>query len=190
MGWSPLPAESPSGPSIPGGVRGLPYPATHRIPSRSARDVPANLGEPPTPAGTCPAGLIGGSVTFPLYSVTVHNVFPADILNVQVTAHGEDARVVTVTGEVDALTAPELAAVLTAQLAAARLVVVDLNAVHYLASAGLRVLFEANELAIQQDRDLRLVCHSPNANRALDATGLREHFAFAGSVAHALHEQG
>lgn len=86
--------------------------------------------------------------------------FSAEIMGLQVIEHGADARVVTVTGEVDSLTAPELAACLTAQLAGARRVVVDLDGVQFLGSAGLSVLFEANELATREDRDLRLVCHS------------------------------
>ena len=39
----------------------------------------------------------------------MNSAFPADIVGLQVTEHGTDACVVTVTGEVDALTAPELA---------------------------------------------------------------------------------
>ena len=61
----------------------------------------------------------------------------SDVLDLQVTEHGTDARVVTVGGEIDALTAPELDALLTAQLAAAPLVVVDLERVRFLGSAGL-----------------------------------------------------
>jgi hypothetical protein len=57
----------------------------------------------------------------------VNSGFPADILGLQVAEHGPDARVVTVTGEVDTVTAPQLAAVLTAQLAIAQLVVVNLD---------------------------------------------------------------
>ncbi|MGH3885170.1 MAG: STAS domain-containing protein, partial [Pseudonocardiaceae bacterium] len=64
----------------------------------------------------------------------------ADIMGLQVAEHGSDTRVVTVVGEVDALTAPELAAFLTTQLAAARVVVVDLDGVRFLGSAGLSVL--------------------------------------------------
>ncbi|HEY6425085.1 MAG TPA: hypothetical protein VIY28_17955 [Pseudonocardiaceae bacterium] len=45
--------------------------------------------------------------------VNVGSNFPADILGLQVTEHGSDARVVTVVGEIDALTAPELATFLT-----------------------------------------------------------------------------
>ncbi|MDQ4011193.1 MAG: anti-sigma factor antagonist [Actinomycetota bacterium] len=110
----------------------------------------------------------------------------ADIMGLQVTEHGDDARVVTVLGEVDALTAPELAAFLTTQLAAARVVVVDLDGVGFLGSAGLSVLFEANEQASREDRVLRLVCNSRIANRALEATELKEHFSFADNVPDAL----
>jgi len=78
---------------------------------------------------------------------TVASDFSAEIMGLQVVEHGSDARVVTVTGEIDSLTVPELAAFVTAQLAEARLVVVDLDGVQFLGSAGLAVLFEADELA-------------------------------------------
>jgi anti-sigma B factor antagonist len=116
----------------------------------------------------------------------VNSGFSADIVDLQVAEHGPDACVVTVTGEVDALTAPELAACLTAQLAGVQVVVVNLDGVRFLASAGLAVLFEANELATQDGRDLRLVCNSWIANRALEATGLRKHLPFADNVPEAL----
>jgi anti-sigma B factor antagonist len=119
----------------------------------------------------------------------VSSAFPADILGLQVAGEGPDARVVTVTGEVDTVTAPQLAAVLTAQLANARLVVVNLDGVQFLGSAGLQVLFEANELATQQDRHLRLVCNSPTANLTLESTGLREHLTFANNVPDALNNR-
>lgn len=117
---------------------------------------------------------------------SVDSDFPADIMDLTVAEHGRDARVVTVTGEVDALTAPRLADVLSAQLAVARLVVVNLDEVQFLASAALRVLFEANELATQQDRHLTLVCHSPAVNTTLEITELREHFTFADTLPAAL----
>jgi anti-anti-sigma factor len=116
----------------------------------------------------------------------MNSAFPADILDLQVSEPGPDVRVVTVTGEVDTLTAPELAGCLTAQLDVAPVVVVNLDGVRFLASAGLTVLFRANELAIQQGRDLRLVCNSRTANRALEATGLREHLPFADNLPDAL----
>lgn len=116
------------------------------------------------------------------------NDFSSEIMGLQVVQHGSEARVVTVTGEVDSLTAPELATYLTAQLTAARLIVVDLDGVQFLGSAGLAVLFEAKELASQQDCDLRLVCHSRLVNRAIEVTGLRQHFTFADTVADAVKD--
>lgn len=110
----------------------------------------------------------------------------SDILGLEVAEHGPTARVVTVVGEIDALTAPELATFLTAQLVAVQVVVVNLDGVRFLGSAGLSVLVEANELAAREDRDLRLVCNSQTANWALEATGLRECFAFADTVPDAL----
>jgi anti-sigma B factor antagonist len=120
------------------------------------------------------------------YIVTSVSEFPSDIMGLQVARHAPDARVVTVVGEVDTLTAPELATFLNAQLAAAQVVVVDLDGVQFLGSAGLSVLFEANELALREGRELRLVCNSRIANRALEATQLREHFTFADTVPDAL----
>jgi anti-sigma B factor antagonist len=116
----------------------------------------------------------------------VSNNFPADMLDMQVAEYGPDARVVTVVGEIDAFTAPELAAFLTAQLAVAHVVVVDLDGVQFLASVGVSVLFEVNELATREDRALRLVYNSRTPNLALEAPGLREYFTIANSVPDAL----
>ncbi len=117
----------------------------------------------------------------------MNSVFPADIVGLHVAKHGPDTRVVAVTGEVDALTAPQLADCLTAQLTAAKVVVVNLDGGQFLASAGLRALYEANERATDQGRHLRLVSNSPNANVVLEGTGLREHFTFADTVPDALN---
>ena len=116
----------------------------------------------------------------------VESDFAADIMGLQVLAQGVDARVVIVTGEVDTLTAPQLTDFLKEQLSTARVVVVDLDGVQFLGSAGLSALFEANELATEQDRALRLVCHSRIVNRALEATELCECFTFADTVSAAL----
>jgi anti-anti-sigma factor len=95
-----------------------------------------------------------------------------------------------VTGEIDTLTAPALADVLRAQLSAAQIVVVDLDGVDFLGSAGLSALFEASQLATQEKRALRLVCHSRIANRALEVTKLRDRFTFADTVPDALNDPG
>lgn len=117
---------------------------------------------------------------------SVDSEFPSDIIELQVVAHGSDACVITVAGEVDTLTAPKLAGFLDEQLSAARVVVVDLDGVEFLGSAGLSALFEAHERAARERRVLRLVCHSRIVNRALEATELREHFTFADTVPDAL----
>ena len=110
----------------------------------------------------------------------------SDSLDLRVADHGPDARVITVGGEIDTRTAPELAAFLTAQLATVPLVVLDLDRVQFLGSAGLSVLVSANELATREDRHLRLVCQSVMVNRVFDVTGLREQFSFADTVSAAL----
>lgn len=111
-----------------------------------------------------------------------------DMLDLQVAEYGPDARVVTVVGEIDAFTAPELAAFLTAQLAVAQVVVVDLDGVEFMASVGLSALFEANELATREGRALRLVYDSQTPNLALEAPGLREYFTIDNSVPDALQK--
>lgn len=111
----------------------------------------------------------------------------SDVLDLQVTDHGPHVRVITVGGEIDALTAPELGTFLAAQLAAASLVVVDLERIRFLGSAGLSVLLAANELATRENRCLWLVVPRRGmANRALEATGLDERFNVAETVAAAL----
>ncbi len=122
------------------------------------------------------------------YRRDVSSSFPPDILDLQVVEHGPGIRVVTVVGEIDALTAPELAAFLTAQLTVAQVVVVNLDGVQFLASIGISVLFEANELATREDRALRLVYSSQTTNLALEAAGLREYFTVADGVPDALKD--
>lgn len=112
----------------------------------------------------------------------------AGMIGVQVAEHGPGACVVTVTGEIDTLTAPTLADVLRAQLTAAALVVVDLDGVEFLGSAGLSALFEANVLANEENRVLRLVSHSRIVNRAMEVTKLRDRFIFADTVRDALND--
>jgi anti-sigma B factor antagonist len=112
----------------------------------------------------------------------------SNILDLQMAEHGGDARVITVGGEINALTAPELAALVTAQEAAVPLVVVDLQRVRFIGFAGLSVLVEANEFATQEGHRLRLVCqHSEMVNRALDVAGLREQFSLSDTVSAALN---
>jgi anti-sigma B factor antagonist len=123
-----------------------------------------------------------------LLPVTLSNAGPlsSDILSLEVTKYPSGARVVTVIGEIDGLTAPELNAFLTEQLVVGQAVVVNLDGVRFMGSAGLAVLFEAYQFALREDLDLRLVCNSQTVGWALDATGLREHFVIADTVPDAL----
>jgi hypothetical protein len=76
-----------------------------------------------------------------LLPVTLSHAGPlsSDILSLEVTEYPFGARVVTVMGEIDGLTAPELNAVLTEQLVAGQFVVVNLDDVRFMGSAGLAV---------------------------------------------------
>ncbi len=103
-------------------------------------------------------------------------------IGLRVANLGSGVRIVTVVGQIDTPAGLELADALIAQLAVARVVIVDLDGVQLLGSAGLSALFEAHELAVQQGRALRLVCRSRIANWALEAAGLRECFTFSDNV--------
>jgi len=117
---------------------------------------------------------------------SVDNHIPAGGLHLEAAVCGSDVRVVTVLGEVDTLTAPDLASCLNVHLVAAQRVVLDLDGVQFMGSAGLSVLAKANELALRDGRELRLVCNSRSANRALEVTGLRDQFTFFDNVSDAL----
>lgn len=89
----------------------------------------------------------------------------------------DENRVVTVAGEVDMMTTPELGARLRQELAGApALLVVDLSKVQFLGSSGLAVLVETGDSAAERGLRLRLVCSSREVLRPLEATGLTELF--------------
>jgi anti-sigma B factor antagonist len=83
-------------------------------------------------------------------------------------------RVVEVAGAVDLLTAPELAEKLAVALADGTplIVVVDLQRVDLLATAGMSVLVAADRRARMQHTTLRLVVATHAVRRALSVTGL------------------
>lgn len=84
---------------------------------------------------------------------------------------------VTVTGEVDMVTTPQLRSYLQQQLGRAdSILVVDLRAVEFLGSSGLAVLVETLDGAREHGIALRLVCNSREVVRPLEATGLTELF--------------
>jgi anti-sigma B factor antagonist len=95
--------------------------------------------------------------------------------------------VVRVSGEVDMLTAPELAELLRSQIeAGCRAVVVDLSRTAFLGSSGLAALVEAERLARARTR---LVLAGPVnhiVGRALELTGLDGRFGRYAGVDEAL----
>ncbi len=109
-----------------------------------------------------------------------------EVIRFDVVDHGDGARVVHVVGEIDTLTAPVLRAQLDEQIAAVRLLVLDLTDVTFLGSAGLAVLVAAKDDADRREHRLRLVCGSRIVTRALQATGLLTLFDTADGVPEAL----
>lgn len=93
--------------------------------------------------------------------------------------------VVGVQGEVDALTAPRLAATLAEQLATASLLVVNLLQVDFFGAAGLGVLARAAALATEHAATLRVVA-GPRVRRLLVLVGLDETLTVCATVAEAL----
>ena len=88
-----------------------------------------------------------------------------------------DSCLVTVAGEIDMVTTPNLRAFLQQQLEqAASLLVIDLREVKFLGSSGLAVLVEILGTARERHLGLRLVCNSREVTRPLEATGLTDLF--------------
>jgi anti-sigma B factor antagonist len=113
-----------------------------------------------------------------------------EVVRFDVVSHGDDARVVHVVGEIDTLTAPVLRSRLDEQVAAVRLLVLDLSDVTFLGSAGLAVLVAAKDDADRRGHTLRLVPGSRIVTRALEATGLLGIFDIAEGVPQALEPAG
>lgn len=88
-----------------------------------------------------------------------------------------DSRLVTVAGEIDMVTTPNLRSFLQQQLEqVGSLLVIDLREVKFLGSSGLAVLVEIRGSARERQLGLRLVCDSREVTRPLQATGLTELF--------------
>ena len=92
-------------------------------------------------------------------------------MNVSVQRHGEVA-VVTVSGNIDANTAPGLASALSEEIRrGGTRMVADLTAVEYTSSAGLRALLGALKEARAQGGDFRLAGARPVVHRVLELAG-------------------
>lgn len=104
-------------------------------------------------------------------------------------SRGDTSAVVRAAGEIDSTTAPQLSVHLTEQLDAdVRELVVDLQGVSFLDSAGLCVLATAHRRAARQDVRMRVLASSRAVIRPLQITGLwdllrAEQVSEAGQVA-------
>lgn len=94
-----------------------------------------------------------------------------------------DVAVVGPVGALDASTAPQLRSWLSQLIAdQTTKLVVDLSEVPYMASAGIRVLFDALQSTRSQSGDLRLAGIQPPVARVLDLTGLSQMFGIYSDV--------
>jgi anti-sigma B factor antagonist len=98
---------------------------------------------------------------------------------------GPSGSVLSVAGEVDTLTAPELRLNMDQALpGAGEVLVVDLSEVTFLSSAGLSVLVQAHQRAEEAGGAVRIVTNSGTA-RVFQLTGLTETLHLFGSLAEA-----
>lgn len=80
--------------------------------------------------------------------------------------------IVTVTGTVDALTAPELAKILVNEITEGHInLIVDLIGVEFMSSAGLRTLLGAVKEARSNGGDLRIASTNPGIDKVLKMSG-------------------
>jgi anti-sigma B factor antagonist len=86
--------------------------------------------------------------------------------------HEDTNSIVAVNGEVDALTAPELARAIVDEIAEGHVyLVIDLTGVEFVSSAGLQILFDAVKETRAQGGDLRVVSINPEIDNLLKMSG-------------------
>lgn len=86
--------------------------------------------------------------------------------------HDNNSTIVTVTGTVDALTAPDLAKILVNEIAEGHTnLIVDLMGVEFMSSAGLRTLLGAVKESRSNGGDLRIASTNPGIDKVLKMSG-------------------
>ena len=86
--------------------------------------------------------------------------------------HENDGTVVAVSGSVDALTAADLARVITAEIVDGHVqLVVDLTGLEFMSSAGLRTLLGAVKETRSNGGDLRIASTNPGIDKVLKMSG-------------------
>ncbi len=96
--------------------------------------------------------------------------------------------VIKVEGRVDSATAPEFEAAADAVVGASSApAVLDLGGVHYISSAGLRVLLKLNKRMRAQSREFALAAMRPDVDDILVLTGFDKLFERFGTVDEAVN---
>lgn len=114
---------------------------------------------------------------------------PADAITTSV-ANRNGVVVVTVGGEIDLSTAPTFeSAIATALVDTPTVLVVELSAVEFMASVGLRILAAARE-RLQDTVQLLIVANNPATRRPLQLTGLDRMFSLYRTLGDALSAVG
>jgi anti-sigma B factor antagonist len=86
--------------------------------------------------------------------------------------HEDSVTIVAVNGSVDALTAPDLAHAIVDEIAEGHVdLVIDLTAVDFMSSAGLRTLLGALKESRSQGGDLRITSTNPGIDKVLKMSG-------------------
>jgi len=89
------------------------------------------------------------------------------------TEQHDDVVVVSIVGSLDALTAPQAADFLAAQVPVEQKQwVINLGQVKYMGSTGLRMIMEVMKKGREQGGDVRLAAAQPNVRRILEMSGL------------------
>ena len=95
------------------------------------------------------------------------------MIDLNVSMPADDVRVVHADGEIDMLTAPVLDSMISSQLSSRpRRLVLDLQEIGFMSSAGIASLMSARSQALRAGVDLRIVCANEPVLRPLTVTGL------------------
>ncbi|MEQ3554208.1 STAS domain-containing protein [Pseudonocardia nematodicida] len=108
-------------------------------------------------------------------------------LRIEVVARPAGVVVVSVQGELDMLTAPEMRQEVSERLRTASLVVLALDGVAFLGTSGLAALIELREQAHRDGVELRLACTERRVLRPLGIAGLHHLFDIHDDVEAALN---
>jgi anti-anti-sigma factor len=98
----------------------------------------------------------------------------------------QQATVVSVSGEIDVDTTPDLTDVLTGTLPDAKLLVLDLSGVGFIDSIGLSALVDIHLKASGADREVRLVLGNGATRRPIEISGLDQIFTIHDTLDSAL----